>query len=297
MDAAAAALDQKALSENLTCLLAWDLRQRESLQRLGNRALLVTSLMARQYTDDDGGRACDRPAEPQEVATPTEARHAQSESNVSIESSDDDEDSHGGEPNSAAFAQPAPRPPPLQLAGSLSLALPKLPELALHLIDQTPPDEHESRAEKLRRFGPQCNHICDRVFLGSDQVARNLETLRTNGVTHVLNAAGVACPEYHPSVFSYKTLHLYDSPAQELAPVLYDALSWIADTLEAGGTVFIHCQQGVSRSASLAIAYVMWTKKLTFVEAHAFVKERCTEASRRNCWLPVGGAEPSQMAV
>ena len=87
-------------------------------------------------------------------------------------------------------------------------------------------DEREAKLEKLRRFAPICSQICDRLYLGGDVVARSLETLREHRVTHVLNAAGVACPEYHASAagLTYKTLHLYDSPDQELGPVLYDAL-------------------------------------------------------------------------
>ena len=77
-------------------------------------------------------------------------------------------------------------------------------------------DEHESRAAKLARFDKICSQIVPgQLFLGSDNVARNLELLQENGVTHVLNTAGVACRNYHELHFEYKTLHLYDSPKQD----------------------------------------------------------------------------------
>ena len=77
-------------------------------------------------------------------------------------------------------------------------------------------DEHESRAAKLARFDKICSQIVPgQLFLGSDNVARNLELLKENGVTHILNTAGVACRNYHESHFEYKTLHLYDSPKQD----------------------------------------------------------------------------------
>jgi dual specificity MAP kinase phosphatase len=39
-----------------------------------------------------------------------------------------------------------------------------------------------------------------------------------------------------------------------------------------GGRVLLHCSQGVSRSASLAIAYLMWQRSASFDEVLASVK-------------------------
>lgn len=40
------------------------------------------------------------------------------------------------------------------------------------------------------------------------------------------------------------------------------------------GNVLVHCRQGVSRSASVVLAYLMKTKHLSYDEAFAFVKAR-----------------------
>ena len=42
----------------------------------------------------------------------------------------------------------------------------------------------------------------------------------------------------------------------------------------AGGRVLIHCQAGVSRSSTLAIAYVMARSNLAMLDAFRFVKSR-----------------------
>lgn len=39
--------------------------------------------------------------------------------------------------------------------------------------------------------------ITESIFLGSDTVARDLKMLQSHGITHVLNAAGTACGNYH----------------------------------------------------------------------------------------------------
>ena len=71
------------------------------------------------------------------------------------------------------------------------------PKFGLNLsavnLDQIPPNERELKAEKLNYFNGICSQITGTIFLGSDTVARDLKLLQSHGITHVLNAAGVAC--------------------------------------------------------------------------------------------------------
>ena len=131
-------------------------------------------------------------------------------------------------------------------------------------------DELVSKAEKLRHFSKICSQITPQLFLGADEVARDLTKLRAHGITHVLNTAGVACRNYHEGVseIEYKTLHLYDSPRQDVAPVMYTAVEYIERAIGGGGKVFVHCHQGVSRSTTMVLAYLMWVERpLSFQDA------------------------------
>jgi protein-tyrosine phosphatase len=49
-----------------------------------------------------------------------------------------------------------------------------------------------------------------------------------------------------------------DTPAEDITCVLYDSLDFIHKALSSGGRILVHCSQGVSRSATLVIAYMMW---------------------------------------
>ena len=60
--------------------------------------------------------------------------------------------------------------------------------------------------------------------------------------------------------------------------MLYSCVEFVNEAIESGGTVFVHCHQGVSRSTTMVIAYLMWKERLTFNEAFAKVK-----AQRPNC--------------
>ncbi|XP_042502689.1 protein-tyrosine-phosphatase MKP1-like [Macadamia integrifolia] len=128
------------------------------------------------------------------------------------------------------------------------------------------------RKDKLAFFDKECSRIADHIYLGSDAVARNRETLRQNGITHVLNCVGFVSPEYFKNDLIYKTLWLQDSPSEDITSILYDVFDYFEDVREHGGRVLVHCCQGVSRSTSLVIAYLMWRDGQSFEDAFHYVK-------------------------
>ncbi|KAK8522528.1 hypothetical protein V6N13_115495 [Hibiscus sabdariffa] len=128
------------------------------------------------------------------------------------------------------------------------------------------------RKDKLAFFDKECSRIAEHIYLGSDAVAKNREILRTNGITHVLNCVGFVCPEYFKHDLVYKTLWLQDSPSEDITSILYDVFDYFEDVREQGGKVLVHCCQGVSRSTSLVIAYLMWREGQSFDDAFQYVK-------------------------
>ncbi|KAA8529655.1 hypothetical protein F0562_034245 [Nyssa sinensis] len=135
-----------------------------------------------------------------------------------------------------------------------------------------PPREFQLRKDKLAFFDKECSRIADHIYLGSDAVAKNREILRQNGITHVLNCVGFVSPEYFKSDLVYKTLWLQDTPSEDITSILYDVFDYFEDVREQGGRVLVHCCQGVSRSTSLVIAYLMWREGQSFEDAFQYVK-------------------------
>lgn len=64
------------------------------------------------------------------------------------------------------------------------------------------------------------------------------------------------------------------SHGQDIKDSIDGALDTISSTTHSGQCILVHCQQGVSRSAALVIAYVMKSKSIPFSEAYALVKSR-----------------------
>ncbi|CAI9785126.1 unnamed protein product [Fraxinus pennsylvanica] len=138
-------------------------------------------------------------------------------------------------------------------------------------LDQ-PPREFEFKKDKLAFFNKECSRILDHIYLGSDAIAKSREILQQNGITHVLNCVGFVCPEYFKNELVYKTLWLRDSPSEDITSILYDVFDYFEDVREQGGRVLVHCCQGVSRSTSLVIAYLMWKEGQSFEDAFQHVK-------------------------
>ncbi|KAL2329630.1 hypothetical protein Fmac_017211 [Flemingia macrophylla] len=150
-------------------------------------------------------------------------------------------------------------------------------KLDLSSIQHSNPDHRSSngglvKRDKIAFFDKECSKVADHVYLGGDAVARDRDILKQNGITHVLNCVGFVCPEYFKADFVYRTLWLQDSPSEDITSILYDVFDYFEDVRELGGRVFVHCCQGVSRSTSLVIAYLMWREGQSFDDAFQFVK-------------------------
>jgi len=126
--------------------------------------------------------------------------------------------------------------------------------------EDVPKSELQLRREKFAYFEKRCSKVEEGVYLGSDAVARNRETLRAEKITHVLNCAGHICFNYFEGELQYQTLWLEDTPAEDVTGILYLALDFVDAAIKSGGHVLIHCSQGVSRSSSLAIGYLMYRR-------------------------------------
>ncbi|XP_076905065.1 protein-tyrosine-phosphatase MKP1-like [Bidens hawaiensis] len=128
------------------------------------------------------------------------------------------------------------------------------------------------RRDKIAFFDKECSKVAEHIFFGGDAVAKDKGILKQHKITHILNCVGFVCPEYFKGNFVYRTLWLQDSPSEDITSILYDVFDYFEDVREQNGRVFVHCCQGVSRSTSLVIAYLMWREGQSFDDAFQYVK-------------------------
>lgn len=63
-----------------------------------------------------------------------------------------------------------------------------------------------------------------------------------------------------------------DLPTVDIGRHFDDCFTFIDSARRRGGCVLVHCNAGVSRAASIVIAYVMYKKNMTYTEALEMVK-------------------------
>lgn len=63
-----------------------------------------------------------------------------------------------------------------------------------------------------------------------------------------------------------------DEPKALILPRLPSVINFIQEALDKNGGVLVYCTDGVSRSAAIVIAYLMYCKRKTYSDAYAFVK-------------------------
>ncbi|XP_044034785.1 dual specificity protein phosphatase 13-like [Siniperca chuatsi] len=131
-----------------------------------------------------------------------------------------------------------------------------------------------------KRFGNHVDEVWPNLFIGDMSVANDRYSLWKLGITHVLNVAHgrMHCQgshDFYGSAVDYYGVPADDSPCFDLSRYFFPSAEYIQSALDtAGARVFVHCAVGVSRSASLVLAYLMIHHHYTLLEAINTVKER-----------------------
>ncbi|KAG7324350.1 hypothetical protein KOW79_012366 [Hemibagrus wyckioides] len=116
--------------------------------------------------------------------------------------------------------------------------------------------------------------ILPHLYLGSQKDVLNKDLMAQNGITYVLNASNT-CPK--PEFISeshFMRIPVNDNYCEKLLPWLDKTNEFIDKAKVSNCRVIVHCLAGISRSATIAIAYIMKTMGLSSDEAYRFVKDR-----------------------
>lgn len=86
-----------------------------------------------------------------------------------------------------------------------------------------------------------------------------------------------------PSGIIEDVFYLSDEPSSRILPVIEDTIPLIKEAIERKEAILVHCEAGISRSASIVIGYLIRERKMILKEALSFIQKR------RPCIWPNGG--------
>ena len=179
-------------------------------------------------------------------------------------------------------------------APNFQLALPPRPLQPVSVISTPSPaccgDDRPRIMDQRRtqsRF--EASEIFKGLYLGSWIDADSVDDLRRHGVTRILNVAA-ECPVSSgceqaaaDGTMKVMKLELKDHSDEDISQHFAEAVEFMHDGIARNEGVLVHCRHGVSRSATIVLAYLMRYGArdaagdfvpMTYEDAFDYVKER-----------------------
>ncbi|BHF70182.1 Dual specificity protein phosphatase 16 [Sparganum proliferum] len=110
--------------------------------------------------------------------------------------------------------------------------------------------------------------ILPHLVIGSQADAMSAETCRQFGITHVINVSADGPASPHIPLENFFRIPIQDNFTDQITPFFDRAFMMINSARASQGCILIHCAAGISRSPTVAIAYLMQTSKLTLEAAY-----------------------------
>lgn len=117
------------------------------------------------------------------------------------------------------------------------------------------------------------SEIYPNLFLGDVGASSNASFIKKSNITHIL-VAGKGLKQHFETKCTYMQLEIEDVSATKIITCFIDSIKFIDEAIASRKGVLVHCLGGVSRSATIVIAYIMIKEQKSFTEAYRFVQKR-----------------------
>ncbi|KAF9651121.1 phosphatases II [Thelephora ganbajun] len=133
--------------------------------------------------------------------------------------------------------------------------------------------------------------IEDKLLLGNLVAARAPRTISERRITHIVSVCTDPIPADIPAGgIEQLRIPVEDIDYADLLIHFPAVCRFIHQAIAEGGTVLVHCNQGLSRSAAVVAAYLMATKQMSATDAMDVVRR-----AREQVWINPGFQE--QLAI
>lgn len=110
------------------------------------------------------------------------------------------------------------------------------------------------------------------LYLGDEADAHNFTFCSENSITSMINVTStVPKPEF---ISDWLRIPILDSVDTLISPYFSETNEFLHSRIVSSTSVLVHCQMGISRSATIIIAYLMYSQRLMFKDAYDMVKSK-----------------------
>jgi len=123
-----------------------------------------------------------------------------------------------------------------------------------------------------------------RLYLGTIEAAKSSRTLAERRITHIVSVGTEPIPADNPA----SGIRQFRIPVQDVdyADILIHlpaVCQFMYQAIAGGGVVLVHCVSGLSRSATVVAAYIMYTQRISPTDAMSVVRR-----AREQVWFNGG---------
>ena len=126
------------------------------------------------------------------------------------------------------------------------------------------------RTEKELGISYNIDKITDNIYLGGVKGLSESDYFKTEKITATLSILKDAPKFVDDENIKHKVIPLDDLYSENIIKYFKECIEFI----EKADKIFIHCMCGVSRSATIVIAYLLWKTHCSYFDAYFFVKNR-----------------------
>jgi hypothetical protein len=116
------------------------------------------------------------------------------------------------------------------------------------------------------------NEVYPNIYVGNLSSSMNSDELYTNGITHVMSVMnGSICWNY-PNI-KYSIYHINDDSWTDISKHFESAIGFIENAINNNGKVLVHCKEGVSRSVTMVMVYIIYKERISPSAALDMIKK------------------------
>ncbi|KAL4234595.1 Dual specificity protein phosphatase 3 [Mactra antiquata] len=126
------------------------------------------------------------------------------------------------------------------------------------------------------------DEVYPNIYMGDMSAAMDKKLLKSLGITHIINCSqGKTSREVNTDSGFYRDVGMkflgikaLDNTTFNMMPFFKSTSDFIDKALKGGGKIFIHCYKGVSRSATIVLAYMMLKCNIEILEATRLIRSK-----------------------